>query len=209
VAAVIRAADPAALAHAVGATGGSVTVTVPSVGPVTLTAVDLVVTQTPLSGWGVASAGGETVALDLAVSDALRAEGYAREVVRLIQDARKSAGLAVSDRIAVRWSASDPDLAAALSAHAAAIAGEVLAVSFEPVSFEAGPDGVVPDGVVPSGPSGVVPAGAVPAGAVPDGGGPDGGGPDGGAPDGGAPERTWHDYADADLGLRFWLIAAA
>ncbi|HEY1822069.1 MAG TPA: isoleucine--tRNA ligase [Trebonia sp.] len=204
VAAVIRAADPAALAHAVGATGGSVTVTVPSVGPVTLTAVDLVVTQTPLSGWGVASAGGETVALDLAVSDALRAEGYAREVVRLIQDARKSAGLAVSDRIAVRWSASDPDLAAALSAHAAAIAGEVLAVSFEPVSFEpvsfepvsfeAGPDGAVPDGALPPGPSGAVPTGAVPTGAVPDGGGP---------------ERTWHDYADADLGLRFWLTVAA
>ncbi len=87
---MIRAADPAVLAHAVAGPGGSVTVQVPSVGPVTLTAADLVVTQTPLAGWGVASAGGETVALDLAVSDALRAEGYAREVVRLIQEARKA-----------------------------------------------------------------------------------------------------------------------
>jgi isoleucyl-tRNA synthetase len=131
VAAAIRAADPAVLAHAVAVPDGTVTVTVPSVGAVTLTAADLVVTQTPLSGWGVASAGGETVALDLTVSDALRAEGYAREVVRLIQDARKSSGLAVSDRIVVRWAASNPGLAAALSAHAAVIAGEVLAVSFE------------------------------------------------------------------------------
>src|SRR6202012_6066519 len=170
VAAVIRATDPSALAHALAAPEGSATVEVPSLGPVTLSAADLGVTQTPLEGWGVASAGGETVALDLTVSDALRAEGYAREVVRLIQDARKSSGLAVSDRIVVRWAASDPDLAAALSAHAAVIAGEVLAVS-----FEAGPPG------------------------------PGEGFPD----DTPGPARPWREYADADLGLRFWLAAAA
>jgi isoleucyl-tRNA synthetase len=181
VAAVIRAADPAVLAHAVAVPDGTVTVRVPSVGAVTLTAADLVVTQTPLSGWGVASAGGETVALDLAVSDALRAEGYAREVVRLIQDARKSSGLAVSDRIVVRWAASDPDLAAAVAAHAAVIAGEVLAVSFEAVSSGAGSSGAGSSG------------------------------PGEGFPDGtpGATARPWHEYADADLGLRFWLAVAA
>jgi isoleucyl-tRNA synthetase len=169
VAAVIRAADPAVLAHSVAGPGGSVTVPVPSVGEVTLTAADLVVTQTPLSGWGVASGGGETVALDLAVSDALRAEGYAREVVRLIQDARKSAGLIVSDRIVVRWASPDPELAAALAAHGPLIAGEVLAVSFGAAS-EPGPGGEA-DGAAVSGP--------------------------------------WHEYADADLGLRFWLAVAA
>jgi isoleucyl-tRNA synthetase len=134
VAAVIRAADPATLAHAVGdaVAGGSATVQVPSLGPVSLTADDLVVTQTPLEGWGVATAAGETVALDLTVSDALRAEGWAREVVRLIQDARKSDGLQVSDRIELRWATPDDDLAAALSAHGELIAGEVLAVSFGP-----------------------------------------------------------------------------
>jgi isoleucyl-tRNA synthetase len=132
VAAVIRAADPADLAHAVAAPGGSVTVQVPSVGPVTLSAADLVVTQTPLEGWGVAAAGGETVALDLAISDALRLEGHAREAVRLIQEARKASGLDVSDRIVVRWAASDAELAAALAEHGQAIAGEVLAVSFGP-----------------------------------------------------------------------------
>ena len=87
------------------------TVRGPVAGPVTLTAADLVVTQTPLEGWGVAAAGGETVALDLTVTGELRAEGHAREVVRLIQEARKSAGLDVSDRIAVRWSAPDGELA--------------------------------------------------------------------------------------------------
>src|SRR6202012_2971437 len=125
VAAVIRATDPSALAHAVAAPEGSATVEVPSLGPVTLSAADLVVTQTPLEGWGVATADGETVALGLAVSEALRFEGYAREAVRLIQEARKSSVLSVSDRIVVRWAATDPEVTAALSAHSATIAGEV------------------------------------------------------------------------------------
>ena len=130
VAAVIRAADPSMLAHAVAADRGTVTVEVPSVGDVTLSASDLVVTQTPLAGWEVASGGGETIALDLAVSPSLRAEGHAREVIRLIQDARKSSGLSVSDRIVVCWASSDAEVAAAIAAHGATIADEVLAVSF-------------------------------------------------------------------------------
>jgi isoleucyl-tRNA synthetase len=130
VAAVIRAADPSMLAHAVAADRGTVTVEVPSVGDVTLSASDLVVTQTPLAGWEVASGSGETVALDLAVSPSLRAEGHAREVIRLIQDARKSSGLSVSDRIVVCWASSDAEVAAAIAAHGATIADEVLAVSF-------------------------------------------------------------------------------
>jgi isoleucyl-tRNA synthetase len=138
VAAVIRGADPAGLAHAVAEPDGSVTVQVPGVGPVTLTAADLVVTQAPVEGWGVASGGGETVALDLTVTGTLRAEGYAREVVRLIQDGRKSAGLEVSDRIAVRWATPDAELAAALAEHASVIAGEVLALSFGPGEVLAG-----------------------------------------------------------------------
>ena len=102
-------------------------------------------TQTPVEGWGVATAAGETVALDLAVTAQLRAEGWAREVIRLIQDARKNDGLDVTDRIALRWSAVDADLAAALTEHRELIAGEVLAVSFgpgeEPGAAEAGAPG--------------------------------------------------------------------
>ena len=124
VAAAIRAADPAALAHAVAAAGRRRRpCEVPELGPVTLTAATSSVTQTPLEGWGVATAAGETVALDLAVSDALRAEGCAREVVRLIQDARKSDGLAGQRPDRVRWATSDGDLAAALAAHGELIAG--------------------------------------------------------------------------------------
>jgi isoleucyl-tRNA synthetase len=130
VAAAIRAADPAVLAHAVAS--GPVSLSVPSLGTVSLTADDLVVTQTPLEGWGVAIAAGETVALDLAVTPALRAEGWSREVVRLIQEARKNDGLDVTDRIALRWSAADEELTAALAQYRDMIAGEVLAVSFGP-----------------------------------------------------------------------------
>jgi isoleucyl-tRNA synthetase len=193
VSAVIRATDPVVLAHAVAAPGGSATVPVPSVGEVTLTAADLVVTQTPLSGWGVASGGGETVALDLAVSDALRAEGYAREVVRLIQDARKSAGLIVSDRIVVRWASPDPDLAAALEAHGAFIAGEVLAVSLRAgLEAGAGSEAGLASEAGARGEAG--PGSKVGAG---------------GEADGVAVSGPWHEYADADLGLRFWLAVTA
>jgi isoleucyl-tRNA synthetase len=130
VAAAIREADPVELAHAVAA--GTASVSVPSLGSVALSADDLVVTQTPLEGWGVATAGGETVALDLTVTPSLRAEGWAREVVRLIQDARKNDGLDVTDRIELRWAALDDSLGAALAAHREMIAGEVLAVAFGP-----------------------------------------------------------------------------
>ncbi len=180
VAAAVRGADPAALAHAVAGASGTVTVDVPSLGPVTLTAADLVVTQAPLEGWGVATADGETVALDLAVTGALRLEGYARAVIRLIQEARKSSGLAVTDRIAVRWTATDPDVAAALAAHGPAIAGEVLAVAFSPDS----PLDEAPGTDAASGTTGVT------------------------GVTGSGPAVRWHEHADPGLGLRFRLAAA-
>ncbi len=93
---------------------------------------EVIVTQTPKAGWTVASDGGETVALETTLTPELRREGLAREVIRLIQDARKSDGLDVTDRITLWWEASDPELAAALTEQAAVIAAEVLATSFEP-----------------------------------------------------------------------------
>ncbi len=60
----------------------------------------------------------------------LRRAGLAREVVRLVQEARKTAGLEVTDRVALRWSA-EGELAEALREHASSVAGEVLATGFE------------------------------------------------------------------------------
>jgi isoleucyl-tRNA synthetase len=55
-----------------------------------------------IEGWQVASSGGLTVALDIAVSDDLRKEGIARELVNRIQNLRKDSGLEVTDRIDIR-----------------------------------------------------------------------------------------------------------
>jgi isoleucyl-tRNA synthetase len=97
---------------------------------VELTADDVVVTETPRAGWAVASDAGETVALDLELTPSLRRAGLARETVRLLQEARKSAGFAVSDRIAVAWSSDDVELADALRENGGAVSDEVLATSF-------------------------------------------------------------------------------
>jgi isoleucyl-tRNA synthetase len=136
VASAIAAAPAAGIATAVLA-GGSIQVTVPGRPAVTVSADDVVVTQTPRAGWAVATDAGETVAIDTAVTPELRREGLAREVIRLVQDARKNDGLDITDRIVLRWSAGDAeasetDLSAALSEHAALIAGEVLAVEYGP-----------------------------------------------------------------------------
>jgi isoleucyl-tRNA synthetase len=94
----------------------------------------VVVTQTPRAGWAVAADAGETVALDLAITPELRREGLAREVIRLVQDARKADGLEVSDRITLWWKAAGPELEAALTEHGELIAGEVLATGFGPAA---------------------------------------------------------------------------
>jgi isoleucyl-tRNA synthetase len=90
----------------------------------------VVVTETPRTGWAVASGAGETVALDLEITPELRRGGLVREAVRLVQDARKSSGLEVSDRIELWWDA-DGELAEALDEGTARVAEEVLAVSVQ------------------------------------------------------------------------------
>jgi isoleucyl-tRNA synthetase len=102
--------------------GESVTVAGVSIGP---DDVDLV--QEVSTGWGVASEGGLTVALDLEITDELRREGLARDLVRAVQDARKAAGLNVSDRIVLVVEA-EGELAQALTHHRDLVAGETLAV---------------------------------------------------------------------------------
>ena len=67
------------------------------------------------------------VELDTSVTPELAAEGTARDVVRIVQQARRDAGLAVSDRIRLTLGA-DGAVADAVRAHADFIAGETLAV---------------------------------------------------------------------------------
>ncbi|MDP9396233.1 MAG: isoleucine--tRNA ligase [Actinomycetota bacterium] len=138
VAAAVAAADPAMLTAQLR-TRGEAGVEVDGE-QITVTAEDVVVTETPREGWTVATEAGETVALDLTVTPALRRAGLAREVVRLVQEGRKAAGLDVSDRIELRWSA-DGELAEALREHAGAVADEVLATSYGEERGEGEPTG--------------------------------------------------------------------
>lgn len=64
---------------------------------------------------------GEPVMLDTAISETLRAEGWAREVMRAIQDMRKEAGCRVTDQVACAWHSTHAGIAAALETHRAMI----------------------------------------------------------------------------------------
>jgi isoleucyl-tRNA synthetase len=126
VAAAIHAADPGALASALR-TEPVATVELDGE-PVEITVADVVLSESPRSGWAVAAGGNETVALDLELTEELRAAGTVREFVRLVQDGRKAAGLEVTDRIELWWEAPGA-VGDALEGGAAVVAGEVLAVS--------------------------------------------------------------------------------
>nr|BFE61752.1 isoleucine--tRNA ligase [Dactylosporangium thailandense] len=128
IAAAVAATDAAALGAALRE-AGSATLEVGGE-PVVLERDDVFLTETPREGWAVASDAGATVALDLHITPELRRAGIAREVIRQVQETRKSSGLEVVDRIELRYATSDPQTAEALREHAASIADEVLATAF-------------------------------------------------------------------------------
>ena len=99
-------------------------------GSATITESDLVITETPRSGWAVSSHSGESVALDLTLDQRLIDKGIVREAIRAIQDERKASNFDVSDRIHLKWNASEEFVPAIQAAHAH-ISEEVLAISFE------------------------------------------------------------------------------
>ncbi len=131
VAAAIAAADAAALAASLAATGSASV----EVGGemVAVSAEEVIVSERPRQGWSVVNEQGETVALDLELTPELVTAGLAREVIRLIQEARKSSGFDVSDRITVAWAAADSEagraVATAIETHQTLIADEVLALA--------------------------------------------------------------------------------
>jgi isoleucyl-tRNA synthetase len=75
--------------------------------------------------------GAPDVRLDTEITEELRLEGLAREVVRLVQDRRKKLGLNVEDRIHTRYEA-DGMLVRAMQKHADYIKNETLSVTLEP-----------------------------------------------------------------------------
>ncbi len=93
-----------------------------------LTADDVQLVLQPLEGYQVERSGTHAVALNLELDGELRREGLAREVVHAIQNARKSAGLNVEDRISLTLGGA-PELLDAVRAHEEYVTGETLATS--------------------------------------------------------------------------------
>ena len=90
---------------------------------------DVLVETTSAEGYSSAEEGGYLVGLDTTLTEALEREGLARELVRTVQEARKQAGLDVSDRIILRIDGT-PEVAAALDAHRDYVMEETLATGW-------------------------------------------------------------------------------
>jgi isoleucyl-tRNA synthetase len=87
---------------------------------------DLLINMKPLEGYQVEREGSHAVALALEIDESLRVEGWAREIVRAVQNARQAAGLEVSDRIVLTLDGDDALISAARQ-YQRYIAGETLA----------------------------------------------------------------------------------
>jgi isoleucyl-tRNA synthetase len=135
VAAAVEALDPVHVA-AVMADGGQVGINIDG-DEHTIGEDEVTLALQPLDGYEVEAEAGHAVALQLELDDELRREGLAREIVHAIQNARKEAGLEITDRIRLGLGG-DGTLIAAAKAHEPYIAGEVLATS---VAYDA-PEGL-------------------------------------------------------------------
>ena len=104
---------------------------------VVVTAADFEITSEDMPGWLVASEGKLTVALDITITEELRREGVARELVNRIQNIRKESGFEVTDKISVEIESNDLT-APAVESFAQYIAQQTLAVDVKAVAAPAG-----------------------------------------------------------------------
>ena len=95
---------------------------------VTIEVADVEIFSEDIPGWTVANEGSLTVALDITVTDALRVEGTARELVKRIQNLRKEKNFEITDRIAVTLSHAE-QTDKAVAEYRDYICGQVLANS--------------------------------------------------------------------------------
>jgi len=99
---------------------------------------DFEIAAQDIPGWLVATEGGLTVALDITISDELKAEGIARELVNRVQNLRKDSGLEVTDRILLKVETNEA-IREAIKANMQYVCNEVLAndITFDGVSTSA------------------------------------------------------------------------
>ena len=100
-----------------------------------LDASDFEISTDDIPGWLVYTEGAVTVALDITISEELKNEGLARELVNRIQNFRKESGLEVTDKILVTVDAND-QVQQAVSSNKTYISSEVLAtdIVFNPLN---------------------------------------------------------------------------
>src|SRR5207253_1280543 len=115
----IASADPEAMAGSLAQDGRAVVLVEDE--ELEVLAEEALMSERPREGWSVVNEQGETIALDLELSPELVRAGQTREVVRLVQDARKASGFDVSDRIELVWQA-DGELSRAIEEHAGTVA---------------------------------------------------------------------------------------
>ena len=96
----------------------------------TIELADVEIISEDIPGWLVANAGKLTVALDITITDDLRKEGVARELVNRIQNIRKSSGFEITDRISIKISENE-QVRDAISDYKEYIASQVLADSID------------------------------------------------------------------------------
>ena len=104
---------------------------------IAVTPADFEITSEDMPGWLVATEGRLTVALDITLTDCLRAEGVARELINRIQNIRKDAGFEVTDKIRAEIERS-PLTADAVAGFADYIATQTLAVDVRAADAPAG-----------------------------------------------------------------------
>ncbi len=91
---------------------------------------DVEIISEDIPGWLVTNEGRLTVALDININDELRNEGYAREIVNIIQNLRKDSGFDVTDKIIITIE-SHPELDEAFNKHSEYICGQTIAKSLK------------------------------------------------------------------------------
>ena len=149
----IAAAFPQLSQEAIAAieTSDEYVLSLPS-GDVVLKRGDYEITSEDMPGWLVASDGPLTLALDITVTDDLRREGTARELINRIQNLRKDSGFEVTDRVRVGIFTDVPEfsteIADALSFYTDYVASQTLAVSVAMFDAPAGSDVEWGDGTI-------------------------------------------------------------
>jgi isoleucyl-tRNA synthetase len=98
--------------------------------PATVEATDVEIFSEDIPGWLVANEGKLTVALEVTVTEELRKEGVARELVNRIQNIRKSSGLEITDKIRITLS-KDEHINEAVAQYSSYICNQVLAVQLD------------------------------------------------------------------------------